>query len=271
MSVIFLGALSPVRHAFYDIFLASHRILAGLILLSVYIHIEKAHLPQLPYLRLVLILWAAELAMRYFRIFWWSLDWRLRPMPVKIEALSENVCRVTFSLRRPWIYRPGCYVHAYIPTIAPWSSHPFSIAWARNSISPSAKHLSASSDSTDEFGLEKLKMKNLEKALPARTTVVDRVSLLCRGRAGFTKKLYEKASSMPNKTIITWGFLDGPYGGYDQFQSYGTVVLFAAGIGITHCIGHVRHLLELHAHGLCATQRVILVWTVPHHKCLDWI
>ena len=42
--------------------------------------------------------------------------------------------------------------------------------------------------------------------------------------------------------FVTTAFVEGPYG-YQSFQSYGTVMLFAAGVGITHQVPHVRDLV----------------------------
>ncbi|WP_368860296.1 hypothetical protein, partial [Isoptericola croceus] len=36
---------------------------------------------------------------------------------------------MTFQLPRRVHIGPGCHVYAYIPSIALWMSHPFSVAW----------------------------------------------------------------------------------------------------------------------------------------------
>lgn len=51
-------------------------------------------------------------------------------------------------------------------------------------------------------------------------------------------------------------------GKVDGLGSYGTVVLVAGGIGITHPVPFLRDLVEGYANGTIATRRVVLVWIV---------
>lgn len=51
-------------------------------------------------------------------------------------------------------------------------------------------------------------------------------------------------------------------GKVDSLGSYGTVVLVAGGIGITHPVPFLRDLVEGYANGTIATRRVVLVWIV---------
>lgn len=53
--------------------------------------------------------------------------------------------------------------------------------------------------------------------------------------------------------------------------SYGTVVLFAGGVGITHCVGYLHHLILRYQAGTSATQKILLVWSVPNTEALEWV
>lgn len=53
--------------------------------------------------------------------------------------------------------------------------------------------------------------------------------------------------------------------------SYGTVMLFAGGVGITHQVPHVRNLLAGFANGSVATRKVVLVWVIQAPEHLEWI
>lgn len=86
-----------------------------------------------------------------------------------------------------------------------------------------------------------------------------------------TRRLYEKAVAAPSGTITTWGAIEGPYGGHESMASYGTVVLFAGGVGITHCVGYVHHLMLQYQAGTSSTQKILLVWSVPNTEALEWI
>lgn len=293
LALIFLTSPSPVRHAFYELFLNSHRTLALVALIGIYVHLERAHLPQLPYIQVVFVFWGAELGFRYWKIYYHNLSARTGITKVTVEMLPAEACRVTFDLRRPWRYTPGCHIHAFLPTMGFWSSHPFSVAWAENTLAEPRQEMEM--EKLTPLGASDLVAEARRgSVMPQKAAVtqglglgahktgsgtawsrqgmrVDRVSLVCRARAGFTRKMYDKASKSTNRSFTTWGFVEGPYGGNETFASYGTVVVFAGGVGITHCVGHVHHLLRLYEAGLCSTRRILLVWSVPNTECLEWV
>ena len=73
-------------------------------------------------------------------------------------------------------------------------------------------------------------------------------------QSSFKKALYDFAQSAaaaadlekPEKQCVL-KFLDlvkGPNGGHHSFDSFGTVVLVAGGVGMTHCLGYIKHLLH---------------------------
>ncbi|KAI7515284.1 ferric reductase like transmembrane component, partial [Hortaea werneckii] len=96
------------------------------------------------------------------------------------------------------------------------------------------------------------------------------MSLIVRRRTGFTDKMFKKAERSPAGKFITTAFVEGPYG-EQCLQSYGTVMLFAAGVGITHQVPHVRDLVNAYADGTCATRKVVLVWIIQSPEHLEWI
>lgn len=299
-SFIVLTAPAPLRHAFYETFLNIHRLMVLFGLVGVYVHLDAANLPQVPYIELCFAFWGAELFWRMVRICYYNVSRKKGITKIKVEALQGDACRVTFELRRPWKYTPGCHVHAYLPTLALWSSHPFSVAWAENRTSapelemrelekvpsnapsqvlgishrrPSAAARASSygKDSLTQTTQVELPTSTTANALVPREANVTTISLICRKRTGMTAALYDKADAMPNKTFTTWGAIEGPYGGHETFASYGTLILFAGGVGITHCVGYVSHLLKQYAQGTCATQKILLVWSVPNTESLEWV
>jgi len=48
-------------------------------------------------------------------------------------------------------------------------------------------------------------------------------------------------------------------------------MLFAAGVGITHQVPHVRALVAGYANDTCAARRVVLVWIIQSPEHLEWI
>ncbi|GAB7359835.1 hypothetical protein MBLNU230_g7365t1 [Neophaeotheca triangularis] len=291
-----IGAISPLRHAFYETFLNTHRLMVIVALAGTYIHVDWANLPFLPYMHFVFALWAAEWIWRFGRIAYHNISRKTGVTKITVEALPAEACRVTFELARPWRYTPGCHVHAYIPTLALWSSHPFSVAWGENkpknppldvelekmhatSLLPASVRADlttrASTYSTANYQLAtnvevNKKITHANDALP-RSNKVTSISLIMRARTGMTRKLYDKAAASPTSTFTTWGAIEGPYGGHESMASYGTVILFAGGVGITHAVGYVHHLLSRYQQGTTSVQRILLVWSVPNTEALEWV
>ena len=282
LMIILVQAFSPIRHAFYETFVTLHRILVVLTLVGVWYHIERANLPQLPWLRACFALWGYEWGMRMYRTIYYNLSVKTGMTKVIVEALPSEACRVTFLLSRPWHARPGSHVHVYLPSIGWLSSHPFSVAWSETrprGRSADGVDLEKAVDTPQRRG-STLKMPGMDPNIVVqelaasespKTASVSTVSLVMRARTGMTKHLYDKASKSPNGQIIIRGALEGPYGGHESMSSYGTVVLFAGGVGITHCISYVRELLQEYADGTCSTRRILLVWSVPNTEALEWV
>lgn len=307
---IFLAALGPIRHAFYETFLNGHRLLVMLGLIGVYVHLDKANLPQLPYVQLCFAFWGGEWAWRVYRILYFNFSRKHGMTKVTVEALPAEACRVTFDLVRTWRWKPGCHVHAYLPEIAGWSSHPFSIAWAENLFQEAASREIEMAERSNSVVASMMmnggngkagngkrpslvqRPSNFSKAsgTNAMATVaeathkqqstnialtqdseVNSISLVMRARTGMTRKLYDKANASSTGKITLRGFVEGPYGGHESMSSYGTLILFAGGVGITHCVGYVRHHLLQYQRGLASTQKILLVWSVPNTEALEWV
>lgn len=97
------------------------------------------------------------------------------------------------------------------------------------------------------------------------------ISFVIRARTGYTNSLYQKVASAPAGKMSTTCFVEGPYGVRHSLDSYGSVVLFAGGVGVTHQVPYVRDLVAGYAQGTVATRRVLLVWTIQSPEHLEWI
>jgi predicted ferric reductase len=255
-SLLFVHSVGPLRHAFYETFLALHRLGVLIAVSGVYFHLAQNALPQLPWIYLVITLLLLESLARIGRILYYNVSWKQRNWTqVTLEALPGEATRVTFSLPRSWNANPGSHAHIYLPRIALWSSHPFSIAWSQS------------------FGYERLVS---EKHPSSKEDVgicegPSTVSCVVRARSGMTRKLYGLALRSQSESLVLCGAVEGPYGGHDTLDSYGTVILFAAGVGITHQLSYVRHLLTGYNNNTSAAQNVLLVWCISHVEVLAWI
>jgi predicted ferric reductase len=257
-----IQAWSPIRHAFYETFLNVHRLCVVATFVGLYLHLEMHGLPQVPWMWVVFMMWSLEVAMRMIRLGWSS--WNLTKMSrVTVEALPGEAVRVTVDLQRSWYPRPGCHAHIYMPAMTPflpWTSHPFSIAWAATETLKDKDIDRASLPTTEK-----------EKFTDFGPRKSNQVSFICRARTGLTRKLYEKAALSEHTMFTTWGGIEGPYGGHHSLDSYGTVCLFAGGVGITHQVMYLKHLVAGYEQGTTAIQKLLLVWTVPESDCLEWV
>jgi len=96
------------------------------------------------------------------------------------------------------------------------------------------------------------------------------VSLIVRSRSGFTSRLYHAALASPSGKVTVNALVEGPYG-RQTLTSYGTVVLFATGVGITHQLPHLPVLLAGRTAGTIATRRIVLVWFIQSPEHLEWV
>ncbi|KAF9690949.1 hypothetical protein EKO04_011242 [Ascochyta lentis] len=248
---LLLQSPSPVRHSFYEVFLHGHIVGAALALGAVWVHLKER--PQQHMLYAVVAIWAAERFMRFARLLVNNVG--NGGSSADVEVLPGDALRITVKMARPWSFRPGQHAYLYMPSIGLWTNHPFSIAWSEEEEDP--HHIDEKS----------LPMNNNDLALQKSKTTM---SFIVRRRTGFTDKLFRKADLSASGRFSTACYAEGPYGGED-LSSYGTVMLWAAGIGITHQVPHVRDIVAGYANGTVATRRLTLVWIIQSPEHLEWI
>ncbi|KAF8862252.1 hypothetical protein BDZ45DRAFT_686999 [Acephala macrosclerotiorum] len=264
MTAILIQSVSAIRHAAYETFLHLHQILVAAATVGLILHCENQKLPQRTFLYTLISLSALERLIRLARIF------HRRGTTVHIEALEGDACRLTFNVRGRWTKSPGCHIYAYIPSISLWMSHPFSVAWVEHSPSwnPTSNH-STSTGTLVESPSGEVKLDF--SPLPSRATAKTTISCIIASRTGMTAALYRKACLSPTRSISLSAFIEGPYGGLKDMRSYGTVVLFAGGVGITHHLSILHDLVSGFADGTCATRKAVLIWSVRAIEQLEWI
>ncbi|KAJ9616432.1 hypothetical protein H2200_000150 [Cladophialophora chaetospira] len=261
-----LHSLSFIRHAFYETFLHLHQSLAFLALLGIYVHLDVMHLPAYPAVLIAVLLWAGERIWRIGRIIRLNYSRGYGVTFVIVEALPGDACRVTFQLPRRITIRPGSHMYAYLPSISGWMSHPFSAAWTNIESEPAvAGHDLVPQRPSTPSSLERQSVMDMLKDAPTS------VSLVMVAREGMTRKLYDKARAAPEGHLQLRGFLEGPYAGHDSLVSYGTVVMFAGGGGITHHLIQIRHLIAGARAHTVATRRIVLVWSIKDVECMEWV
>ncbi|KAI9765635.1 MAG: hypothetical protein M1839_005407 [Geoglossum umbratile] len=251
LAVICIQASSPIRHAFYEMFKLLHIALVIVVVISTWYHLQLKGLPQTKYLIPAVILWGIDRLCRMIRVAYGNIG--KGGTKAIVEVLPGNACRVTVSMARPWTFRSGQHAYIYMPAISLWQSHPFSVAW--------------SEEEEDSISGEK-SAKSPQGSSEMRKT---NFSFIIRARAGFTNTLYKKVSACPDGKLHVACMVEGPYGGQYSMHSYGTVILFAGGVGITHQLPYIRDLATGYANGTIATKKIILIWIVQSSEYLEWI
>lgn len=247
---IAVQASSPLRHAFYETFKVLHIVLAIASVVGLWYHLNLKDLPQLKYLIIAIVFWAFDRFMRFASIAYRNFG--KGGTRTVIETLPGNALRISVTLARPWTFQSGQHAYLYLPSLGAWQSHPFSVAWAEDAVDPSA---------------EKLAMTRQDVLSAKKSTI----SFVVRERTGITHTMYKKAVNSPGGRFETKCFVEGPYGSLHSLKSYGTVMLFAGGVGITHQVPYVRELVAGFANGTVATRKIVLIWTIQSPEHLEWI
>ncbi|KEY75278.1 hypothetical protein S7711_08622 [Stachybotrys chartarum IBT 7711] len=245
-----IQAWKPLRHAAYEIFKIFHVGLAGLAVAGLWYHLGLGGLPQMKYLFVIISLWAADHAIRGLRIAYLNIGTSVSATVV--EALPGDACRLVMSMPRAWSPRPGQHVYLYMPGISLWQSHPFSIAWTdeRNDIMPDRLF----SDIQNSPAIRK-----------------PQISFIIRARTGMTKSLYRKALATPGGIMNIVCLVEGPYGVRRSLNSYGTVIFFAGGVGITHQLLYIKGLIVGTFEGTVAARKILLIWSIQHFDHFQWV
>jgi hypothetical protein len=151
-------------------------------------------------------------------------------------------------------------------------SHPFSVAWVERGPAVHAPCRSRTLPLSQAQTLTSHPSQDLEvdfEPLPRKQATA--ISCIVASRTGMTAALFKKARKSTTGAITLKAFVEGPYGGLENMRSYGTVVLFAGGVGITHQISILHGLVCAFADGTCATRKAVLVWSVREVEQLEWV
>ncbi|KMU82445.1 FreB [Coccidioides immitis H538.4] len=277
LAFLFVHSPSPLRHAFYETFLHLHQVGALVAMLGLYLHLDLDKLPQVPWMRFIIGVWILDRCARFIRLIYLNMSRRRGLTRVVAKALPGEATRVTFFLPNNARIEPGSHVYAYLPRISYWMSHPFSVAWVEKDERSDSDSDSALSEKTlassSAADFKSSQIKEFDEELNGSKFRPTRVTLIMAARTGMTRKLYNAALASPNLTLETSGFIEGPYNSRpsSSFGSYGTVVLFSGGAGITHHLLQVKHLLEAAEAGTVATRKIYLVWGVRTTEHLSWV
>ncbi|RAL14320.1 ferric reductase family protein [Aspergillus homomorphus CBS 101889] len=250
-AAILIQSISPIRHAFYEAFLHLHILLAIAALVGLWYHLRG--MSQQTAILVTLILWGFDRAARLGIIIWRNVG--KQRTTATVELLPGDVARVSVALARPWTFKAGQYMYLYLPSLGLWTSHPFSVAWTASDHNVLTEKRS-SNDSINRL-----------LGGPQQTTM----SFLIKRRDGFTGKLLSKVHKSCDGKFQATALAEGPFGSLHSLASYGTVLLVAGGIGITHPMSYLHEFVNGITSQTQAVRRVTLVWVIRSLDHLTWI
>ncbi|KAI5850107.1 ferric reductase NAD binding domain-containing protein [Tricharina praecox] len=273
--LIFLS-LSPLRHAHYQIFLATHQLCIAFFLVGAWLHCHIDELPHEKFVNIAIGIWAFERLHRLVTIYRKNVrlgkGWSLNSAEVKVAPAGEDAVRVSITMKKGWEFKPGQHAYLYVPRLSWTQSHPFSIAWSTTTPSLAEVQMQP----LEVSSTTSLAHRNLLTSKP-RTTI----HFVISRRHGFTGRLYREAykaahSTDPEKVDIApkrfLAFVEGPYcNEAHSFDSFSSLLFVAGGSGITHPLGYIRHLLVASSEGLVAARRIKLAWVVRNSRNISWV
>ncbi|KAH9905225.1 ferric reductase like transmembrane component [Xylariomycetidae sp. FL2044] len=219
--LILIQLSKPIRSAFYEIFKFLHMK-----------HLELIGSWQTGYLLIAAVLWGLKRSWRFVRLVRGNIG-KVSNMAV-VEALPGDTYRVTISIARQWNSRLGQHIYIYLPALAFWQSHPFSVAW--------------SEDLYDDRGRRWPSQKRKSS-----------ISLIIRARAGFTRRLRQEALASPRGKLRVACIIEGPYGRVYNLRR------------ITRHLTYIRDLMAGHSRGMVAIKSIGLVWIIQSPRHLNGV
>jgi NAD(P)H-flavin reductase len=146
-------------------------------------------------------------------------------LPRATMEKDGKIIIASVTLPRQWNFKAGQHINLCIPSLS-WGSilqwHPFAIS--------------------------SYELVNGNMA----------IRLLIRERRGFTAMLANKG--IPNQDMVA--LIDGPHGKPIQLRTYGTVLLFASGIGIAGLLLYAQQTLEEYYAQRTSCRRIFLFWEI---------
>ena len=225
IGAIVVFSLPILSDRVYDLSAFIHTSLVVLVLVSLLLHVPGPSISQRPrlYALISILVFVTVKLLRYIGIMLASMSSK----HLYIATIERVPGGTEVRVRVPshWKLRAGQYIYLRVcglSTFSLFQSHPFQVSWT---YPDGASHKV--------------------------------IVLLIQARKGFTRRLLLADSGRQYPVL-----LDGPYGRHLGHEDYGTVLLFASGIGIAGQLPFARELLELYYDCRVKTRRVALFWEI---------
>jgi len=227
-----VASLPIFRHRLYEIFRVIHFGCSTSICILLWLHVPKSNKTGRFQAIVVACMWVATYIHRNVLLIYRNFSVSKPSTSILIENVHHSLL-VKVNLPRPWKIKPGQYI--YLTTIR---SGLFSILQRHPFMIANSE-----SDGHD-------------------------FQLRIQPRAGFTNRLLTR--SLVGATQLR-AFVEGPYGHGFDLRDFGTVVLFASGIGIVGHLAHIQELVHDYRQSKTKTRDLLLVWQVDNKYQLDLV
>ena len=237
---IVISSFAPIRNLRYEVFVVQHIISFVALITLLMLHVPSY---AVVYIWIPVGFYAFDRTVRTGRLIYRNLSifhgkrTGLLSCKANLAALPGRATRITIQNPPLRSWRPGQHVFLSIPSISPLQSHPYTIA-----SSPSS--------------------------------TVKELSFIVRSHAGFSRRLYDRATSVlprtsrPAKENSFTVILDGPYGRPPNFLQFETLILIAGSTGATFIIPILLHALQ--STSASCVRRIEFVWIVKAGSNLEW-
>jgi predicted ferric reductase len=227
-----VASLPTFRHRLYEIFRMIHFGCSTSICILLWLHVPKAKKTGQVQVIVVTCVWAATYTHRNVLLIYRNFSVSKPSTSILIETVQNNLL-VKVNLPRPWKVKPGQYV--YLTMIRP----------GLFSIFQRHPFMVANPDSDGHD-----------------------FQLRIQPRTGFTSQLLTRA--LVGATQLN-AFIEGPYGHGFDLRDFGTVVLFASGIGIVGHLAYIQELVHDYRQSKTKTRDLLLIWHVDNKYQLDLV
>ena len=301
MSLAVAFSVLPVRLRIYEPFVLVHIILAVVVIMGCWYHVDFRSSRIWGYkswLYLCIAFWGFDRAVRFARIV--QRNWFGKASRAYAELLPGNeIIKVTVYPSMSWKPRSGQFCFLYVPSLGRfYESHPFSIAYwndgpagnlamesrthqihdvergettIRSSSLPSPtkkdKEIGKGHVLTSKFSIASV---DLDAIYDKPDSTTGSFTFLIRPKTGMTYHLCTSLALSSGKRTPLSVTLEGPYGYMKPTYLFPTVLCIAGGIGISSMLAVIQEHKERWENSTCSN-RLVLVWSARERSLIEFV
>ncbi|OBT43218.1 hypothetical protein VE00_06389 [Pseudogymnoascus sp. WSF 3629] len=231
LGLLFVFSLHLLRDIMYEWFPRSHLILTAVVLVALWFHLPSKKLVARSFFLAGVILWTVVTMLHLVYFTFRNIASGRILAKARVMGLP-GAMKVAVNVARPWHVKAGQYIFLSIPA----------------------------AELTSVLQSHPFLIVWWERNMDGLT-----IFLLVDPTRRFANKL----DSLQNKKLVS--LIDGPYGLEHNFGEYGTVLMFATGLGIAGHMLYIRELVSGYNSCDVSTRRIVLIWQVDDRAHLQWV